>query len=92
MTPADRHPIAPPPGPWVMVQRWHELLFAHWRCAMSDLRPLVPPPLEIETFDGTPSTPFLKCGVNVRIEITDSAGSSLFGAIEQTVTRYEPRR
>ena len=69
MTPADRHPIAPPPGPWVMVQRWHELLFAHWRCAMSDLRTLVPPPLESETFDGTPRigvSPFYMTGVRMR--------------------------
>ena len=47
----------------------------------------------VETLrDGKPSTPFLKFGDRVRIEITDAAGASLFGAIEQTVTRYEPRR
>ena len=47
----------------------------------------------VETLrDGKPSTPFLKFGDTVRIEITDTAGASLFGAIEQTVTRYEPRR
>jgi fumarylacetoacetate (FAA) hydrolase len=47
----------------------------------------------VETLrDGKPSTPFLKFGDTVRIEITDAAGASLFGAIEQTVTRYEPRR
>ena len=28
----------------------------------------------------------------VRIEIVDAKGASLFGAIEQTVTRYEPHR
>ena len=41
MTPADRLRSAAA-WPWVMVQRWHDLLFAHWRCAMSDLRPLDP--------------------------------------------------
>ena len=47
----------------------------------------------VETLrDGKPSTPFLKFGDTVRIEITDAAGASLFGAIEQTVMRYEPRR
>jgi fumarylacetoacetate (FAA) hydrolase len=47
----------------------------------------------VETLrDGKPSTPFLKFGDRVRIEITDASGASLFGAIEQTVTRYEPRR
>lgn len=42
----------------------------------------------VETLrDGKPSTPFLKFGDRVRIEITDADGASLFGAIEQTVTR-----
>jgi fumarylacetoacetate (FAA) hydrolase len=47
----------------------------------------------VETLrDGKPSTPFLKFGDCVRIEITDSEGKSVFGAIEQTVTRYDPHR
>ena len=42
----------------------------------------------VETLrDGKPSTPFLKFGDTLRIEITDAAGHSIFGAIEQTVTR-----
>ena len=45
----------------------------------------------VETLrDGKPATPFLKFGDTVRIEITDVAGASLFGAIEQAVTRYQP--
>ncbi|MBA4355112.1 MAG: 2-keto-4-pentenoate hydratase [Novosphingobium sp.] len=36
---------------------------------------------------GEPSTPFLKWGDSVRIEVRDAKGKSLFGAIEQTVTR-----
>jgi fumarylacetoacetate (FAA) hydrolase len=35
--------------------------------------------------DGEPSTPFLKFGDTVRIEITDTNGRSIFGAIEQTI-------
>jgi fumarylacetoacetate (FAA) hydrolase len=47
----------------------------------------------VETLrDGKASTPFLKFGDSVRIEITDGTGASLFGAIEQTVTRYDLRR
>lgn len=34
---------------------------------------------------GKPRTPFLSVGDSVRIEMTDHAGASLFGAIEQTV-------
>lgn len=46
----------------------------------------------VETLrDGQPSTPFLKFGDTVRIEITDAAGASLFGAIEQVVTQQAAR-
>ena len=42
----------------------------------------------VETLrDGKASTPFLKFGDTVKIEITDADGKSLFGAIEQTVTK-----
>jgi uncharacterized protein YqjF (DUF2071 family) len=70
MVPADRHPAAPPAGPWIMVQRWHELLFAHWRCPIGELRPLIPPPLEIETYDGDAwisVVPFYMTGVRLRL-------------------------
>jgi fumarylacetoacetate (FAA) hydrolase len=40
----------------------------------------------IETIDhGAPRTPFLRHGDRVRIEMTDDAGRTIFGAIEQTV-------
>jgi uncharacterized protein len=38
--------------PWVMRMRWCDLLFAHWPVAVDALRPLVPPALDIDTFDG----------------------------------------
>ncbi len=42
----------------------------------------------IETIrDGKPSTPFMRFGDKVRIEMKDRAGHSIFGAIEQTVTQ-----
>ncbi len=42
----------------------------------------------VETLrDGQPTTPFLQFGDTLRIEITDAAGHSIFGAIEQTVAR-----
>jgi fumarylacetoacetate (FAA) hydrolase len=37
---------------------------------------------------GAPKTPFLHYGDTVRIEMTDAAGHSIFGAIAQTVSRY----
>ncbi|MGH7129980.1 MAG: DUF2071 domain-containing protein, partial [Planctomycetaceae bacterium] len=41
-----------PDGPWVMTQRWHDLLFMHWPLAPQVLRPLVPAALPLDTYDG----------------------------------------
>lgn len=42
----------------------------------------------IETLrDGKPSTPFMSFGDTVRIEVLDRDGASIFGAIEQVMTR-----
>lgn len=35
--------------------------------------------------DGKPSTPFLKFGDTLRIDVTDGEGASIFGAIEQVI-------
>jgi uncharacterized protein YqjF (DUF2071 family) len=35
-----------------MRMTWHDLLFAHWALAPDTLRPLVPPALSLDTFDG----------------------------------------
>jgi fumarylacetoacetate (FAA) hydrolase len=44
----------------------------------------------IETIEsGAPNTAFLRFGDTVRIEMHDAEGNSIFGAIEQTVVRYE---
>ncbi|MGV1794765.1 2-keto-4-pentenoate hydratase [Rhizobium lusitanum] len=44
----------------------------------------------IETIEtGSPKTQFMRFGDQVRIEMQDRAGHSIFGAIEQTVQRYE---
>jgi len=45
----------------------------------------------IETIEqGTPTTPFLRFGDHVEIEITDPDGRSVFGKISQRVVRYDP--
>ncbi|MDQ7996395.1 MAG: fumarylacetoacetate hydrolase family protein [Luteibacter sp.] len=42
----------------------------------------------VETLrDGKPTTPFLSFGDTVKIEITDAAGASLFGSIEQVIEK-----
>lgn len=38
--------------PWVMHQRWTNLLFAHWPVRAEALRSIVPASLTIDTFDG----------------------------------------
>lgn len=40
--------------------------------------------------EGKPSTPYLKFGDRVRIEMFDAAGQSVFGAIDQAVVPYAP--
>jgi uncharacterized protein YqjF (DUF2071 family) len=52
-----------------MAMRWHDLLFMHWPVPVETLRPLVPPALEIETFDATAwigVVPFRMTGVRPR--------------------------
>jgi fumarylacetoacetate (FAA) hydrolase len=47
----------------------------------------------IETIaQGQPETPFLRFGDRMRIEMLDSAGNSIFGAINQRVVKYAPMR
>jgi len=45
----------------------------------------------VETIkNGKPSTPFLKFGDHVKIEMLDAEGRSIFGAIDQDFVRYKP--
>ncbi|MFI5307454.1 MAG: hypothetical protein ACHQ53_08890, partial [Polyangiales bacterium] len=39
---------------------------------------------------GAPATPFLRPGDRVRIEMLDSSGRSIFGAIDQRVQSHPP--
>ena len=42
-----------PEGWPLMYQSWGNLLFMHWRVPFEELRPHIPEPLEIDTFDGS---------------------------------------
>jgi len=58
-----------PVGPWVMAQTWHDLLFAHWPVDAALLRPLLPPQLQIDTYEGAAwlaVVPFRMTGVRLR--------------------------
>src|SRR5579871_6749242 len=48
----EHRPWPLPNGPWVMTQRWHDLLFAHWPVHPNVLRKLIPPALSIDIFEG----------------------------------------
>src|SRR5688500_16938127 len=43
---------AKPAGAHVMDQNWDHLVFLHWPIDPAIVRPLIPPQLEIDTFDG----------------------------------------
>ncbi len=52
-----------------MAQTWHDLLFAHWPIEERALRPLVPPELPLDTFQGQcwiAVAPFHMSGIYVR--------------------------
>lgn len=56
-------------GPWIMVQSWRALLFAHWRVPAERMRELVPGGLTVEEFDGSAwvaLTPFRLTGLRPR--------------------------
>lgn len=48
----EHRPWELPDGPWLMAQTWDELLFAHWRVPIADLRSYLPAELEVDTHDG----------------------------------------
>jgi uncharacterized protein len=57
------------PGPWLMQQTWHDLLFAHWPVPPDGLRPIVPSRLSLDSFDGqcwVGVVPFWMSGVRAR--------------------------
>lgn len=41
-----------PRGRWSMTQRWNDLLFAHWPVSVSEVAPLIPTDLQVDTFQG----------------------------------------
>jgi uncharacterized protein len=53
VTTDDSHrPWPPPSKPWMLAMQWHDLAFLHWPLDPGRVRPLVPPALELEVFDG----------------------------------------
>lgn len=49
----DHRPWPIPRGEWIYRQAWCDLLFAHWPISVEALRPLIPPALAIDEFEGS---------------------------------------
>ena len=49
----EHRPWPLPETAWTWRQSWCDLLFAHWPVPAAELRPLVPPELEVQEFDGS---------------------------------------
>jgi uncharacterized protein YqjF (DUF2071 family) len=69
-------PFPMPNRPWTMTQNWNDLLFAHWPIAPDAMAALIPPGLEVDTFDGyawVGVVPFWMEGIRHRIPGTSSS-------------------
>jgi uncharacterized protein YqjF (DUF2071 family) len=65
----DHRPYPVPSSPWVLFMSWQDLLFMHWTVPEGALRPLIPPALRLDTFDGSAwlgITPFSMSGTRPR--------------------------
>lgn len=83
-----------PEGPWIMAQRWHDLLFAHWPLPPEQVRRAVPAPLELDGFEGAAWVgviPFRMSGVRLRWT-PGVPGLSRFPELNvRTYVRYQER-
>jgi uncharacterized protein YqjF (DUF2071 family) len=65
----EHRPYPLPTGSWAISMHWHDLLFMHWPVPEDWLRPLIPPSLHLDTFDGSAwlgVVPFRMSGVRPR--------------------------
>src|SRR5918992_4461493 len=65
----EHRPYPLPDGTWALGMSWRDLLFMHWPVRADFLRPLVPPALKLDTFDGSAwvgVVPFRMTGVRPR--------------------------
>ncbi|MFB3813592.1 MAG: YqjF family protein [Terriglobales bacterium] len=65
----EHRPWPLPHRPWVQVQAWNHLLFAHWAVDSDYLRPMLPRELPLDIYDGRAwvgVTPFVVTGLGPR--------------------------
>jgi uncharacterized protein len=69
-----------PDAPWVMTQSWNDLLFAHWRVDVAQMRRAVPAAFELDLFSGEAwlgVVPFYMTNVGIR-SVPSPPGLSAF--------------
>jgi uncharacterized protein len=65
----EHRPWPLPDTRWLLLMRWHDLLFVHWPVNVESIRPLIPKLVEIDTFDDSAwigIVPFHMSGVRPR--------------------------
>lgn len=81
---SGHRPFPLPEEPWTIRQRWNDLLFAHWPVRAEAISGLLPPGLDLDTFDGWAwigVVPFHMDQISIR-----SSGERSFGV--PTATRF----
>lgn len=76
----SHRPWPMPDSPWIMVQKWHDLLFMHWPLPIASLMPFIPKGLALDTFDGKAwigIVPFHMSGIRMRW-LPEIPGTSAF--------------
>jgi len=69
MNETQHRPWPIPSTRWVMAQTWSDLVFMHWPIPVEVLRPLLPPSLTLDSFEGSAwlgITPFEVSGLRAR--------------------------
>ncbi len=94
LTRTAHRPWPLPSDSWVQGQTWERLLFAHWRVTEDELRPLVPPQIPLDTFDGSAwlgVTPFHLVGFRLRGMPPLPAASNFLELNVRTYVRWRGR-
>jgi uncharacterized protein YqjF (DUF2071 family) len=88
----SHRPIPMSRKPWIMRQKWHDLLFAHWAVAPEQVQRVVPRELDLDLFDGQAYVgvvPFWMSGIRAHFA-PPLPGLSTFPELNvRTYVRYE---
>jgi uncharacterized protein len=90
----SHRPFPLPKAPWIMLQHWHDLLFAHWPLPPDLLAPRVPKQFVLDTYDGSAwlgITPFEMRNTRFRL-LPPIPTATTFGEVNvRTYVRYQDK-